>query len=88
MNYLNRSPRREIIVNVDDHTIHIDLVQNTLTINNTQKAIKLERDSTYIAEHQAMLENNFSVLCSLQEASKTLLTIEAAETSGNLKHLD
>ena len=85
MNYLDRLPRRDITVNTDCQTININLIQNTLTINNTQKAIKLEGDSTYIAEHQAMLESNFSVLCSLEEASKTLLTIEAAEQAANLQ---
>ena len=85
MNYLDRVPRREIAVNTDDQTIHINLVQNTITINTTQRAIKLERDTTYIAEHQAMLEGNFNTLCSLKEASKTLLTIEAAEQAARLQ---
>lgn len=84
MNYLDRLPRREIVVNTDDQTIHINLIQNIITINTTQKAIKLEQDSTYIAEHQAILKGNLNLLCSLEEASKTLLTIEAAEQAANL----
>lgn len=79
MNYLDRVPRREIFVNTDNQTIHIDLCQNKMEINQSQEAITLERDATYRSEHQAILDGHLATLCSLEEARETLLTIEASE---------
>ncbi|NER93879.1 MAG: Gfo/Idh/MocA family oxidoreductase [Symploca sp. SIO1B1] len=85
MNYLDRLPRREIVINTDRQTIHVDLIQNTISNNDNQKFLTLERDATYIAEHQAMLAGNVNLLCSIEEASTTLLTIEAAEQAATLQ---
>lgn len=79
LNYLDRSPRREILVNTDQHTILIDLVKNTMAIGGVQETISVAPDDTYRAEHRAMLAGNTEGLCSLEEAMETLLTIDAAE---------
>ena len=79
MNYLDRVPRREILVNTDQHTIRVDLINNTLTIDGVQEMVTVMRDDTYLAEHQAMLAGNAEGLCTLEEAMKILATIEAAE---------
>ncbi|MGK7873273.1 MAG: Gfo/Idh/MocA family protein [Xenococcaceae cyanobacterium] len=79
INYLDRLPRREIIVNTDSKTIHIDLSQNKIDINGVQETITLEKDATYRSEHQAILAGDFTRLCSFEEARETLLTIEASE---------
>jgi len=79
MNYLERVPRREIFVNTDNQTIHIDLCQNKMEIDENQEVLTLERDATYRAEHQAILDGKLATLCSLEEARETLLTIEASE---------
>ncbi|MCT7958217.1 Gfo/Idh/MocA family protein [Laspinema palackyanum] len=81
MNYLDKVPRREIFVNTDSHTIHIDLCQNTMKINGDEEAISLEKDATYRSEHQVILDldSNLATLCSFEEARETLFTIEASE---------
>lgn len=79
MNYLDRVPRREIFVNTNNQTIHIDLCQNKIEMDENQEAITLEKDATYRAEHQAILDGNLATLCSLEEARETLLTIVASE---------
>lgn len=79
MNYLDRVPRREILVNTDQHTIHVDLINNTIAIDGVVESVTVERDDTYRAEHQAMLAGNVERLCTLEEAMETLLTVEAAE---------
>jgi len=84
MNYLNRTPHREIIVNTVDQTIQLDLIQNSMTINGHQTVIQNNRDSTYITEHKAMLAGDGSTLCTLEEASQTLQTIEMAEKAATL----
>ena len=79
MNYLDRVSRREILVNTDQHTIHVDLINNTMAIDGVQEVVVIARDDTYCAEHQAMLAGNVKGLCTLEDAMETLATIEAAE---------
>ena len=79
MNYLDRVPRREVLVNTDRHTIRVDLINNTITINGVLESVTAAPDDTYRAEHQTMLAGNAEGLCTLEEATETLLTIKAAE---------
>ena len=79
LNYLDRVPRREIIVNTDQHTVQVNLINNTITIDGVQKSVTVARDDTYRAEQQAMLSSNTEGLCTLNEAMETLAAIEAAE---------
>jgi len=79
MNYLDRVPRREIIVNTEDHTYRLDLIKNKITFGSVEEIVTVARDDTYRAEHEAMLEGNLGGLCTLEEAMETLVTIEAAE---------
>ena len=79
MNYLERVPRREILVNTDQHTVRVDLINNTMVIDGVQEAPSVARVDTYRAEHQAMLAGNVEGLCTLEDAMETLVTIEAAE---------
>jgi predicted dehydrogenase len=79
MNYLDRVPRREILVNMDQHTVRVDLINNTMVIDGVQEAPSVARVDTYRAEHQAMLAGNAEGLCTLEDAMETLVTIEAAE---------
>jgi predicted dehydrogenase len=79
INYLDRIPRREILVNTAQHTIRVDLINNTLTIDGVQEVVTVARDDTYLAEHQAMLTENAEGLCTLENAIEVLATIEAAE---------
>ena len=79
MNYLDRIPRREILVNTDQHTVRVDLINNTIAIDGVVESVTVERNETYHAEHQAMLTGNAAGLCTLEEAMETLITIKAAE---------
>ena len=79
MNYLDRVPRREILVNTDQHTIRVDLINNTLIIDGVQEAVIVARNDTYLAVHQAILAGNAEGLCTLEEAMEVLATIETAE---------
>ena len=79
LNYLDRVPRREILVNTDQHTVRVDLINNTIAIDGVRESVTVARDDTYRAEHQAMMSGNAEGLCTLEEAMETLVTIEAAE---------
>jgi len=81
LNYLDRTTRREIIINTDSFTVKADLISNTLQINNEIKEYNVNRDQTYINLHKAVLADNTQYLCSLDEGLEVLRLIEAAELS-------
>jgi predicted dehydrogenase len=85
MSYLDRVPRRHIVVNTNQETIVVDLCKNTITINGVIESFRIERDDTYRTEHQAILTENFENLCTLEEAKETLLAIQAAEKASSLQ---
>lgn len=80
MNYLDRIPRREILVHTDAHTIKVDLINGMIEIDGEKETIgPVERDFTYRAEHQALLAGDMSVSCSLADGMELMATIDAAE---------
>jgi predicted dehydrogenase len=85
MNYLDRPPRREILVNTNQHTIKVDLIKNSIEIDGVQEFITVGQDDTYRAEHQAMLAGSAEGLCTLEEAMEILLTIDGAERATTLQ---
>jgi len=84
MNYLDRIPRREILVNTQKHTIRVDLVKNIIVIDGVEELVSVSADDSYRSQHQSMLTGNMEELCSLEEAFDTLLTIEEVEKAAFL----
>lgn len=81
MNYLDRKARREIIVNMKDHTIKADLILNTLGIDGEISEFKVERNLTYIMQHNAILNRDYSTACTLKQGMDVLNLIHAAESA-------
>jgi predicted dehydrogenase len=81
MNYLDRMPHREILVNTNNHTVRVDLIRNIMEIDGTQESITVARDDTYLSEHNSMLFGDAEGLCTIAEAMEILLTIESAESA-------
>jgi predicted dehydrogenase len=82
MNYLDRSGRREIIINTEEHTFHLDLVKQEFKKDQKPTVLFLsEKDETYQTQHTDMLNNNGKFCCSLQEGLDVLRMIDAAEKS-------
>lgn len=79
LNYLDRLTRRFVLVNTSKHTIEVDLVRETLTVDQDSKSFTGGLDYSYRAMHEAILSGNTSALCSLDEGNETLRLIEAAE---------
>ena len=79
INYLDRVPRREILVNTNRHTFKADLIGNSLEVDGKIRAYKTERDDAFRAEHKAVFIGRDSVLCSAATGSKVMKTIDAAE---------
>jgi predicted dehydrogenase len=83
LNYLDRIGRREIILILEDTTIHADLTNNTLLINETKINFSVERNDTYRAMHKAILEGNHEQVCSLEEGMEILEFVDSAELSSH-----
>lgn len=85
VSYLDRVARRCVVVNTQEHTIEADMVNGTLTIDGVTEALVVERDYTYREMHRAVLNEDLSVLCRIEEGLATLQLIEAAEDANRKK---
>lgn len=83
MNYLDRKTRREIIVNMKDHTIKADLVMNTMEINGEILKFEAEKNLTYILQHKAILSENYDDVCTFDQGMDVLNLIQATEVAAN-----
>ncbi len=81
MNYLDRKTRREIIVNMKDHTIKADLIHSTLEIDGEMTMFEVEKDLTYTIQHNAILNGDYSTACTLKQGMDVLTLIHAAESA-------
>ena len=82
MNYLDRTGRREIMINTDQHTYHLDLVKQEFTLDQEPvTSFSLERDETYRSQHSDILENHGKSCCSLLEGMEVLRMIDAAKNT-------
>jgi len=82
INYLDRVPRRAILVHTRLHTYELDLIQGKLFCDG--KVINVwtvERNSTYRDQDIAWLDNDRHILCSFKEGSQVLQMIAAIEQS-------
>lgn len=85
VNYLDRIVRREVLVHTDQHSIKIDFVKGTIDVDGSTELVNVERDATYLGEHEAMLAGDFAKLCSYKDGFSVLKMIESAETAANKK---
>jgi len=81
MSYLDRNPRRQIVVNTRRRTFFVDLVANRMLIDGEQQDVRLERDSTYRAMHEAIFWDDGAQACRVDEALEVLRLIDAAHTA-------
>ena len=82
MNYLDRSGRREILINTDQHSYRLDLVKQEFSQDQEPvTSFMLERDETYRIQHRDILENQGELCCSLSEGLEVMRMIDAAENS-------
>jgi predicted dehydrogenase len=82
LNYLDRTPRRDVRVTTANDTYSADLLGGTLSSAAGTRAFPVDRDETYLAEHRAVLSGGSSVLCTAAEALDVMRLVEAAESAG------
>lgn len=81
MNYLDRIPKREIIVNTNQSSIHIDLIKGNIKTNGEIENFKIDRNYTYKKQHLAIINNDNQNLCSFGEGQVVIDQIQAINES-------
>jgi len=81
MNYLDDTLHRHVLALTDKGSIRADIAAGTVTHAGGTEHFTLERDDTYIAQHEAALRGDTSILCTLEEGLDVMRMIDAAETS-------
>jgi predicted dehydrogenase len=84
LDYLDRAGLRRIRINLSDETIEADLVGGNLIVNGVARPYASERDTSYRAMHQAVL-NGDGPVCSLAEGIAVVDLIDASERALNSK---
>lgn len=79
LSYLNVPACRQIKILTSEDTIEADLINGNLTVNSKTEYFDVDRDFTYSAMHQAILNNETSNICSLTEGLKVVSLIECIE---------
>ena len=79
VNYLDRVPRREIIVNSDAHSYRADLIGSALWCDGIEQQFACERETTYRLQIQAVLSNDRAGLCTLGGGTRVLELINRIE---------
>ena len=84
MNYIERIPRRQIVMVTDEGTLLCDLIQGTITDGDWTEQYNVSRDDTYRDMHIAMLKGvGAENLCSLAEGLKVVNLISLIESARN-----
>jgi predicted dehydrogenase len=81
LNYLDRSSRREIIVNTNQHVFKIDFIKQTFQKDNNIIASDFDSNYSYLMQHKAIMENDYKCLCNFDSGKDILRLIIAAEKS-------
>ena len=75
LNYYTKIPYRKMIIDYDQKTIHLDLIENKLNISHInpkknifKKIINFNRNDTYLDQHLSIFNQNFTNVCSMNEA--------------------
>jgi predicted dehydrogenase len=81
MNYLERVPRREILVNTDAHSYRADLVGGALWRDGVEERFSCEPDMTYRLQLEAALAGHGADLCSYAEGAGVVDLIHCIEAA-------
>ena len=81
LNYLDRSSRRDIIVNTNQHVFKVDFINKTLQKDNDIITFDFDSNHSYYMQHKAILEQDYNDLCDFESGKEVLNLINAAEKS-------
>lgn len=81
LNYLDKQPKREIIINAEDLFIKADLISGIFQVNDRQEKLNIELDQVYLNMHLAVLEGELGNICDFGTGNEILDMIQAIEQS-------
>ena len=79
LNYLDRITNRYVIVNTEKNTIKADFVNKTIKVDNDKESFDYDRDLIYANQHKAVLNNDYSQICSFSEGNNIVDLINKIE---------
>ncbi len=85
INYFDREPRREIILNGQGLALKADLIKGILTINGRTRQYNVHRNDTYTDQHKALLTGQQKYLCGFDTGYKVLQLLDAIKESSEKK---
>ena len=82
LNYFTRRPMRQILIDGETISIQADLIANTASVyehNNWSEFAwpQLQRNDTYLAQHKAIINGNYSNVCTYKEGLETMRLIDS-----------
>ena len=86
VNYLDRAPRREIVVQDNMGGARLDLIRSTLSFGEHTEHFPVERDTTYAAQLQELQLETPAQACTFQEGLDVLRLLEAAEEANTKRN--
>jgi predicted dehydrogenase len=86
MDYLSRMPRRLIIIQTQRHTLALDFINGTLSVDGSVKLTILNAmDKSYEAQHSSLLSETMNDFCGYEEGLNTVKLITAIELANDLR---
>ena len=85
LNYLDQPGRRNMTILTNQVTFELDLIKGVLNENGVEEHESVERDTTYQAQHHAILGGESHNACRAEEAMEVMRVIEAIERSATLE---
>lgn len=85
MDYISKTPMRQIVVHTKEYTIIADMIKNSIMIVDKEKKEetiefqKLDRNYTYTQMHESILNENYGDVCDFGAGRKTVDLIDSIE---------
>jgi predicted dehydrogenase len=86
LNYLDRSIRRDIIVNTNQHVFKLDFINKTFQKDKDIVTFDFDSNHSYYMQHKAILAQDYNDLCGFESGKDVLHLINAAEESAYTKN--
>lgn len=81
MNYFDRIVKREIIIQTEEITIHGDLVNNRLKINDVSEEYNVQRNEAYQEQFRRIFNQEALDVCTFREGLEVIQLFESCETA-------
>ena len=85
VDYLARRFHRDLYIEYEDGSIHLDFMAGKLTVNSEEFSVRLERNDMFRTMHSELMNFNFAHWPAMAEALQTVALAEAARKCAERK---